>query len=515
MSASVAIEQLYDALDPRTMEILERRRAAGAVRRRGWLVRRALLAADVIALVGAFVVAQAVYVAGGHGNPGHLNEFTEVVTFMLSLPAFVVGAKLYGLYDGDEERTDHSTADDFARLFHLITVCTFLLYAASRLTRLFNPEFGKLFLFWVIAIAGAVTFRAIARAFCRRQIHYLQNTLIIGAGDMGQALARKLLSHPEYGLNLVGFVDSNPKTRGRGLEHLTLLGDLTDLGQVVELLDVERVIVAFTNDGHEELLAEIANLRNQGVQVDILPRLFENLGPSISLHAIEGIPLIGLPPTRLPLSSLVIKRGLDILASASLLIALSPLLLVVAVVVKLDSPGPVFYRHGRVGRAGRSLQLLKFRTMYLDYCRGADYGGDDAEVQFAQLLVDPLRRAEFESTFKFRDDPRVTRVGRLLRRTSVDELPQLWNVLCGDISLVGPRALTAEELDRYYGAAVPTLLQIRPGVTGYWQINGRSQLAYEDRVRLDLAYIAGWSLGLDLAILTRTLRVVFGLRSAY
>lgn len=515
MSAFVAVDELYAALDQRTLKILERRRQAGVVKRRGWLVRRALLAADVTALIGAFVVAQAVYVAGGRGDPGHLSQLTEVVIFALSLPAWVVGAKVYGLYDRDEERTDHSTADDFTRLFHLITVCTFLLYAVSRLTRLFNPEFGKLFLFWLLAIAGAATLRAVARTLCHRQIHYLQNTLIVGAGDMGQALARKLLNHPEYGLNLVGFVDSNPKTRGRGLEHLTLLGDLADLADVVELLDVERVIVAFTSDSHEALLSEIASLRNQDVQVDILPRLFENLGPSISLHSIEGIPLIGLPPTRLPLSSLLIKRGLDILVAAALLIVLSPVLVLVALMVKLDSPGPVLYRHTRIGRGGRSLQLLKFRTMYLDSCRGAGYGGEDAELEFARLLSDPMRRAEFESTFKLKDDPRVTRIGRALRRTSIDELPQMWNVLRGDISLVGPRALTTEELDRYYGPAAATLLGIRPGVTGYWQINGRSQLEYEDRVRLDLAYIAGWSLGLDLSIIARTVRVVCGLRSAY
>jgi exopolysaccharide biosynthesis polyprenyl glycosylphosphotransferase len=507
-------ERLHEVLDVRTLEILERRQRAGAIRRRGWLVRRALSVADVVGLTGAFIVAEIVYTAQ-FPHPEVLSPVTETITFALSLPLWVVAAKIYGLYDRDEEHADHLTSDDFARIFHLLTVCTFVLYAVSRLTMWFRPEFSKLLLFWLLAIAAIVTLRGTARAICRRQIGYLQNTLIVGAGDTGQALARKLLNHPEYGLNLVGFIDSNPRERDESLGHLTILGDLDDLGQVVELLDVERVIVAFTGDPHERLLANLTPLRNLDVQVDIVPRLFDNLGPSISIHLVEGIPLVSLPPTKLARSSLAIKRGLDILVSAFGIVALSPLFLAAAVAVKFDSRGPVFYRHLRVGRHHEKLPLLKFRTMYSELCRGDDYGGAGAEAAFAQLMADPLRRSEFEATYKLRDDPRVTRVGRFLRRTSIDELPQLWNVLCGDISLVGPRALTADELDQYYGAAAGDVLVIRPGVTGYWQINGRSQLEYEDRVRLDLAYIAGWSLGLDLSILARTIRVVFGTRSAY
>jgi exopolysaccharide biosynthesis polyprenyl glycosylphosphotransferase len=513
VSTFVAVEELYEALDERTLELLARRQRSGAIRRRGWLVRRALLAADVVGLWTAFVIAQSTYVRH-FPNPGTLSQFNEYLAFGLSLPAWVVAAKLYGLYDRDEEGTDHSTTDEFVRIFHLLTVCTFLLYAVSLLSDWFNPEFSKLLLFWLLGIASTVASRSIARTYCRRHISYLQNTIIVGAGDAGQALARKLLSHSEYGLNLVGFVDSNPKERGSGLRHLTILGDLSDLVSVVELLDVERVIVAFTNDPHEELLSSIRSLREKDVQIDIVPRLFDNLGPSISIHAIEGIPLISLPPTKLPISSMFIKRGLDVAVSAILLVALSPLLVLVAVVVGVSSAGPVFYRHTRVGRGGEPLRLLKFRTMYIEACRGEDYGGDRAEDEFARLMADSRLRDEFERTFKLQDDPRVTRLGNFLRRTSLDELPQLWNVFRGDISLVGPRALTAEELERYYGSAAESILVVRPGVTGYWQINGRSNLQYEDRVRLDLAYIGGWSLALDLTILARTLRVVFAQKSA-
>ncbi|MDX6452113.1 MAG: hypothetical protein QOH16_2162 [Gaiellaceae bacterium] len=507
MSTLVAVEELYDSLDSRTLEILARRRSTPTVKRRGSLVRRALLCADLVGLSIAFLIAQELYASGMH-VVGSLSQSSEFVAFVISLPGWVIAAKLYGLYDKDEERADHATADEFVGIFHLLTVCTFVLYAISLLTKWFNPQFSKLLIFWLIAIVATMVFRASARAYCRRNISYLQNTIIVGAGDMGQTLARKLLKHSEYGLNLVGFVDTRPKERGHDLGHLTILGGLEDLESLIELLDVERVIVAFTSDGHQDMLASIDRMRAKEVQIDIVPRLFDNLGPSVSIHSVEGIPLISLPPMRIPRSSLLIKRTVDVVSASIALALLLPVFIAIAVAIKLNSRGPVFYRHDRVGRRGSALRLLKFRTMYTAACRGDEYGGARAEEEFAKLMSDPLRRVEFETTFKLQDDPRVTRLGRMLRRSSLDELPQLWNVLRGDISLVGPRALTTDELDRYYGPAASTLLEVRPGITGYWQINGRSQLAYEDRVRLDLAYLDGWSLGLDFLILARTVRVL-------
>jgi exopolysaccharide biosynthesis polyprenyl glycosylphosphotransferase len=514
VSTLVAVEQLYDALDERTLEILELRRRRPIARRRGWLVRRALLVADIAGLSLAFVLAQEIYAAQAH-NPGSFSQATEFVGFVLSLPFWVIATKLYGLYDRDEERTDHSSVDDFSRVFHLITVCTFLLYAVSLLTRWFNPEFSKLLLFWVLAIFGTVSLRVAARAYCRRQIHYLQNAIIVGAGEVGQSIALKLLNHHEYGINLVGFVDANPKERNEGLRHLSVLGDTQDLPVLVRLLDVERVIFAFSGDTHEESLEAVHQLSTCDVQIDVVPRFFDGLGPSVRLHTVEGVPLVSMPPRRLSWSSLVIKRSLDVFLSLVGLVVLAPAFVVVAGLIKWDSKGPVFYRHERVGRGRQSFGLFKFRTMYLEACRGDAYGGAAAEQAFAQLISDPQRRAEFHLNYKFQDDPRATRVGRVLRKTSIDELPQLLNVLIGNLSLVGPRALTDEELEQYYGASADALLAIRPGITGYWQINGRSRLEYEDRVRLDLAYIGGWSLGLDLTILAKTARTIFARSGAY
>jgi exopolysaccharide biosynthesis polyprenyl glycosylphosphotransferase len=500
-SATAILEQL----DERTQAILERRRTLGRVQRRGWLVRRALLAADIAGLSIAFGIAEQVF-GDGISRAGHLGTPGEFLLFLATLPAWVVAAKLYGLYDKDEERTDHSTTDDFAGVFHLVTVVTWLLYAVSRVTPE-KPEFQKLLVFWACAVVSVPLARAAGRSYCRRQIQYLQNTAIVGAGDVGHLIARKVLQHPEYGLNLVGFVDEDPRETPPELAHIAVLGGSEDLPSLVRLLDIERVVIAFSNEPHEETLAMLHEIRRMNVQVDIVPRFFENVGPDFGLHMIEGLPLVGLPPSQLSRSSALLKRGLDVALSLTGLALLAPLFFLIAMLVKLDSWGPVIYRHERVGLRGRSIDVFKFRTMRREACRGSRYGGDAADEMFRELLHDPGRAREFDAMYKLANDPRITRVGRFLRRSSLDELPQLINVLKGDISLVGPRPVTATELSRY-GPRVDELLGVRPGVTGYWQINGRSRLTYEDRVRLDLSYISGWSLKLDLAILAKTLRTL-------
>jgi exopolysaccharide biosynthesis polyprenyl glycosylphosphotransferase len=497
MSAFVAVEQLYEALDERTIQILERRRRGGATKRRGWLVRRALVAADIIGLCAGFLIAQEMYIAQMH-RAGSLSDVSEFIVFVLSLPLWVIAAKLYGLYDKDEERADHSTTDDFARIFHLVTVCTFVLYAVSHVTRWFNPQFSKLFVFWLLSVVGMSLLRFAARAYCRRQIAYLQNTIIIGAGDVGQTIARKLLKHPEYGINLVGFVDARPKDRLAALEHLTLLGDPDDLPELVRLLDVERVIVAFSNDGHVELLETIRTLSELDVQVDIVPRFFEVLSAGMDLHSVEGLVMCGLRPPKLSHSTRLIKRGVDILGSAVGILVLSPLLLAVAVAIRLDSRGPIFFRQIRKGERGRLFHILKFRTMAVD--------AEERKHEFAHLNKH-LAPGGDSRMFKIDEDPRVTRVGAFLRRSSIDELPQLANVLLGQMSLVGPRPLILDEA-RHIDHWGLRRANLRPGMTGLWQVLGRDGIAFDEMVKLDYLYVTSWSLAGDLRLLLKTIPIV-------
>lgn len=208
-----------------------------------------------------------------------------------------------------------------------------------------------------------------------------------------------------------------------------------------------------------------------------------------------------------------VKRAFDVLVALAGLLLLSPLFLAIALAIKLSDPGPVFYRHRRLRRVGLPLDIHKFRTMRVEYSTGEQFGGRSDEDVFEELGIPELAE-EFARSQKLHDDPRVSRIGHFLRRNSLDELPQLWNILKGEISVVGPRPIVSAELDRY-GSGQETLLSLKPGLTGLWQISGRSDLDYADRVRLDLYYAENWSLLLDLKIILRTLSAVLQRRGAY
>jgi exopolysaccharide biosynthesis polyprenyl glycosylphosphotransferase len=490
------------ALDERTLEILARRQAESRPMRRGWLVRRALVLADLVGLVGAFVTATLFF-----DDPAPMDRIgpsTEILAFLLTLPLWVVVAKLYGLYDLDEERTDHSTTDDLVPVLHLVTVGTWLFFAVTSVTQSANPGFWRLFGFWILAIAFITCMRATARSLSRRHLAYVQNTIIVGAGQVGQLVAKKLRQHPEYGLNLVGFVDDRPKERPSSLDDVALLGGPERLPRLVQMLDVERVIVAFSNDSHEEMLDLIRSLKDLDIQIDLVPRFFEVIGTNVGIHTAEGLPLIGLPPLRLSRSSVAAKRAMDLALSLVGLALLAPVFAVVAVWIKLDSRGPVFFRQLRMGCGGRTFEILKFRTMTADAEeRKSDYAalnkhrGEDGDPRM----------------FKIPNDPRITRVGAFLRSFSIDELPQLWNVVKGEMSLVGPRPLILEE-DRHVVDWRRNRLNLKPGITGLWQVLGRDDIPFEEMVRLDYVYVTTWSAFNDLKLILRTLPAILRPRAS-
>jgi len=483
-------------VDELTLEILERRRAASGPRRRGWLIRRALLAADLVGLTAAFSIAEQ-WFGGGISSHGHLGAPAEYVLFVFCLPAWVIAAKLYGLYDKDEERADHSTADDFAGVFYLITVISWFLYAVSRFTPE-EPQYRKLLVFWACAIATVPVARLLGRGYCRRRIEYLQNTAIVGAGEVGQALARKLLRHPKYGINLVGFVDDMPRSPSEDLQHIALLGGLADLADLVRLLDIERVMFAFSNDGHTAFLDSIRELSEMNVQVDIVPRFFDVIGAKVDVHTVEGFPVVGLPPTQLSRSSHFVKRMLDVFGAGLGILFLSPLFVLIAIAIKVNSRGPVFFRQVRAGCDDGLFRIWKFRTMVVD--------ADEQKDMLRHLSIHALPGGD-PRMFKIQGDPRATWTGRFLRRTSIDELPQLFNVLAGQMSLVGPRPLILEE-DRYVEDWGRRRLDVKPGMTGLWQVLGRSDIPFQEMVRLDYLYVTNWSVLGDIRLLLETIPAV-------
>jgi len=511
-------------IDEQTLQVVERRAAPPAVRHRGRHLRHALLVGDVASLLICFALIDLV-VGWSFAAPAT----TRVLTYGVLGLGLLALLACCGLYGRDEVGADHTTPDDLPTLFQAATVGGFAACGATWAVGRSDELVPLVLLGWLLLVLLLPLGRGVARTLARRDQRYLQRILIIGAGDVGQLVARKLGQHPEYGFDLVGFVDDHPKHPAGDIADVPVLGGIADVSRLVRDHGVERVLVAFSGGPHGEILDVVRALKDLDVQVAIVPRLFEVVGPNVSITTIQGLPMVVLPPLRVSRLSLAVKRVMDVCLSGLGLLVAAPLFAAIAVAIRLEGPGPLLYSGERVGAGGRRFGQLKFRTMRTEFCSGPRYGGDEAAAAFARLLAsDPALAEEFARTQKLENDPRVTRIGGLLRRTSLDELPQLWNVLRGDLSLVGPRPITEEEMHERYRPRILDPAEgdsfligywdspgLRPGLTGYWQISGRSKMSFDERVRLDTAYLTSWSLGLDVEILAKTLRALVASRGAY
>ncbi len=483
--------RLLAAVDVQTLEILARRRRSSHRACRSWLLRRLLLTADLAGLSLAFL--GATLIVGGVEGHGQLAPWAEVGLFLATLPVWIVAAKLFGLYDRDDFLADHSTLDDFTRVFLLVTLGAFIFGLATGFMQTSNV---KVLLFWLFGILLVTTGRALARVGVRRTAAYIQNAVIVGAGEVGQLVARKLLQHPEYGINPVGFVDDSPVTRRADLRNLTVVGTPEELPEIVRVLGVDRVIVAFSNDGVEQTLDLIRSLREHEVQIDIVPRLFDVVGSSARLHALEGLPLVGLPPARISPSSMLLKRSMDVLGASLLLVLTAPLFAIAAWKIRRESPGPVFFRQRRLGMNQREFTLLKFRTMRLD----AD---DEPHRDYIRATMEGRAEPNGDGLFKLDRSDAVTSFGRWLRKNSLDELPQLVNVLRADMSLVGPRPCLPYEVEHFAPHHFERFL-VPAGMTGAWQVTARGRATFADALDMDALYARSWSLSRDISLLLRT-----------
>jgi len=313
----------------------------------------------------------------------------------------------------------------------------------------------------------------------------MRNVLIVGAGGLGHRLANYLERHPELGRSVCGFLDDR-KLPGKGV-----MGRTRDLAELARAGFVDEVILAGPHD-REKTLRVVRAAQQLRLDVMMAPDLF-GFESSREMERIGDIPLISLHEERLPLAGLFLKRSLDIAGAVAALFLLAPVLALLAILIRLDSPGPVLYAALRAGRKGRSFRCYKFRTMVRD----------------ADALKEGLRQQNQRQgpCFKITDDPRVTRIGRFLRRYSMDELPQFLNVLKGEMSLVGPRP---HPLDDFSAYAIEHLsrLDVVPGMTGLWQVTARRDPSFQAGMNLDIEYIRRWSLGMDLRILLKTAGVV-------
>jgi exopolysaccharide biosynthesis polyprenyl glycosylphosphotransferase len=464
-------------------------------RQRGWVVRRALALADVTGLSIAFVASTAAF-ADHHPIGDHVGTLLEVPLFLLTLPLWVAFANILGLYERDDSRADHSTADETLGVLSLVTLGTWVVFVGSWATKLVQPELDRLISFWAFALVLVATGRAFARALVRRLPSYVQNGIVVGAGHVGQLIARKVQHHPEYGIRLVGFVDDNPRSRRADLAELPMLGGLLDLPELVAARSVERVIVAFSGEADERTMALVRSLRDQDVIVDVVPRLYELVGPRADIHLVEGLPLLTVPPARLSRPSFGVKRLIDVVGAGMLLLLTSPLFVVAAIRIKRESPGPVFFRQTRLGTNMRPFTVLKFRTMKL-------HTDDEEHREHIKSTMSSHATPSTNGTYKLQREAYVTPFGRTLRNSSLDELPQLINVLRGEMSLVGPRPCIPYETEFFQPHHFDRFL-VPQGVTGLWQVTARANSTFGEALEMDVAYVRGWTLGLDLRLLLRT-----------
>jgi len=436
-----------------------------AVRERRY--RRALGYADALSAYAALYVAVAL-----------LGEDRLRLASVLAMPIVVVVSKLMGLYDRDEVLLNKTTLDECPALFQLATLYTLVTWLLQSImvdgylgNRQVLGLWALLFVFALLARAGA---RQIARWSTAAE-----RCLLVGPSAELSEVARRMHQGAHMKATVVGHLPLRSGTDSKALN---------DLEQRIVSDDVHRVILAPGQSESDDVLDIVSLVKSLGVRVSFLPRVFEVVGSSVEFDTLNGITVLGVRRFGLGRSSLAIKRTTDLLGAVLGLIVLAPVLVAIALAIRLESPGPVLFRQVRVGRDGKLFTMLKFRTMI---------DGADA---LKRLLAS---RNEADGLFKIATDPRVTRVGRLLRCTSLDELPQLINVLRGEMSLVGPRPLVADE-DRKVVGRHRRRLQLTPGMTGPWQILGSARIPLHEMVKIDYLYVANWSFWGDVKILART-----------
>ncbi|MBV9803797.1 MAG: exopolysaccharide biosynthesis polyprenyl glycosylphosphotransferase [Solirubrobacterales bacterium] len=410
------------------------------------------------------------------------------------LVAAVLFAKLFGLYSRDEMLLRKTTLEEMPNLFHLATLCAMIFWIGHDVAIRGDVNARAALLLWASLTVAIPVMRVLARTL---SVHLTapERCLVIGDQLTLHNLVRRLGRGSGINAEIVGHIDLEGEEIAP--EHGFAEERLTRVKERVRELGIHRVIVAPRSADGGGLLDLVGTLKEVGTRVSLIPRVLEVLGTSVEFDDVHGIIVMGVRSFRLSRSSALIKRSFDVGGALFLLLLFAPLMALIALATKLESRGPVLFRQVRVGRRGSQFDMLKFRSMV-------------ANAEALKPGLQALNDAE-SGFFKMADDPRITRVGRLLRRTSLDELPQLLNVLRGEMSLVGPRPLIHEEDQQILGWS-RRRLDLTPGMTGPWQVLGSSRIPLREMVAMDCVYVTTWSLWTDIKILMRTIAHVFQMR---
>jgi exopolysaccharide biosynthesis polyprenyl glycosylphosphotransferase len=462
-------------------------------------LRRSLAAGDFAA-----VAAAATLQAWGNGFAD------QAALLAMAIPLWLLVAWFRDLYRTPSWRWDHAGLDEFASIVAVTAQWGLSALVLGWITGMLSEvKIRPLAIGWVVTVACVLVVRAVVRWRAQRRSWYWENAIVLGPADQAERVVRRIVRQPRLGINVMACIEPVPAGAAAerdGLRHVGPVPVVPDAPELLELvgeLDLDRVIIAGTLHGERqrELLARLAD---NDVHVDLVPDWGELVSARLEVRQLAGVPLLSVPSATVDPASLRVKRAFDVAVSAVALVLLAPVLAACALAIKLDTPGPIFFRQRRVGKDERRFEVLKFRSMHVD-----------AERRKAEVAALNFHGGGNErGMFKIRRDPRITRVGGFLRRTSLDELPQLVNVLRGEMSLVGPRPLIESEYQQITGR-FRRRSRITPGLTGLWQVNGRSELPFEEMISLDLLYAATWSLRRDLKLLARTVSAVLRGDGAY
>jgi exopolysaccharide biosynthesis polyprenyl glycosylphosphotransferase len=427
-------------------------------------------------------------------------EYYRSISFVL-IALSVINYGVHGLYKGQNLL---GGTQEYAKVFRSTSTTTLLIIIAGFLEQSLVLARGWLFLSWVLTFLLVSLGRLVLRRLIyrlRRRGYFLKPAVVIGFNDEARSMVQQLVSWKTSGLHLVGFLDNSAEPNTVVYQNLRILGGVEKLENLIKTYGVTELILitsALTRRDIVELFQSYGFRDN--INLRLSSGLFELVTTGLEVKEIGTVPLVCINQLRMNGMDRFLKVTLDYAITIPALILLAPFFALMVLLIRLDSPGPAFYRRRVLGIHGQHIDAFKFRTMHIN--------GDEILARYPEL------QNELARDFKLKDDPRVTRVGRILRQTSLDELPQLFNVLLHQMSLVGPRMIAPEESKEYEHWSM-NLLTVYPGISGLWQVSGRSDLSYEERVTLDMHYIRNWTIWLDLQILIQTFPAVLRRRGAY
>ena len=389
----------------------------------------------------------------------------------------------------------------------LLVILIVLIILFMQLGHFKTPLMISLAQFGVLTIFFLVFYRICGKKFFFRFGFGQERAMILGAGSAGISILRGLRNDRYIGYDIIGFLDDDLEKEGTYVDSVKVFGPIRNLPEFIRLYAFDTVIIAIPSLPSKDLSVLTNKIQQSAKKIMFVPDLqgIALFNTEIRHILSQRLFLIQINNNLRSAINIAIKRACDIVLSLALMPLLVPLIAVIGALIKLESRGPIFYAHARIGKNGNPLQIYKFRSMF-----------NDADERLTELLTNSSdAQQEWESYFKLKDDPRITKVGRFLRKTSLDELPQIFNVLKGEMSLVGPRPVVQAEIEKYYKEYAEYYFMIRPGITGLWQVSGRSMMGYDARVNLDTWYVMNWSLWLDIVILFKTVRVVLKREGAY